>query len=232
MCLGRPGVWNRTGRGERSDEDEAGIWSSTGKPGVRRGTGRRERPRPTAGLRGRGDLVAVGTLSDLTIRPVEPGDAGVCHELRRRAFLEVFSQFMDETLTAAGAEAYSASEFSQHLTDMPTAVAVAGGEIVGFCTVRRRDEREAELLWLYVRLEHLRHGIGSRLARHAEELVQMRFPDVSRIVLVTGVPEYNQAFYEHLGYAPLGTEEVAYPAASAIMVKMGKDIPEVEAPIA
>ena len=107
---------------------------------------------------------------------------------------------------------------------MPTAVAVAGQEIVGFCTVRRRDEQEAELLWLYVRLEHLRHGVGSRLARHAEELVRTHFPDVSRIVLVTGVPAYNQAFYERLGYTARGTEVVAYPAASATMVKMGKDL--------
>jgi len=187
---------------------------------------RSEGPRQDAVLGRKGDAAAVGTLNELALRPIEPGDARVCHELRRRAFLEVFSRFMDETLTSAGAEAYSVSEFSQHLADMPTAVAVAGGEIVGFCTVRRRDEREAELLWLYVRLEHVRRGIGSRLARHAESLVRTRFPDVSRIVLVTGVPAYNQAFYERLGYAKLGTEVVAYPTASATMVKMGKDLHE------
>ena len=164
-------------------------------------------------------------LTGLTIRPADRRDARVCLEMRRSAVLEVFSRYMDERLTAAGANAYELDEFSGYLMDMPTSVAVVDGQVVGFCTVRRRDDEEAELLWLYVGLGFLRRGVGSSLARHAEEMVCSLFPGVARIVLVTGVPAYNQAFYEHLGYRELGTEEVAYPAASATMVKLGKELP-------
>lgn len=161
---------------------------------------------------------------DMIIRPAEPDDAPVCHELRRRAFLEVFSRYMDETVTAAGADAYTPAEFGRYLAEMPTSVAVAGEQVVGFCTVRRRDGDEAELLWLYVGLEARGKGVGSRLARHAEELAHLHFPGVSRIVLVTAVPDYNQAFYERLGYRRVGMEEIRYPKASAFMVKLGKEI--------
>ena len=171
-------------------------------------------------------------LAGVKIRPAEPGDAETCREMRRRAFLEVNSRYMDGVLTDAGANAYTAAEFAQHLANMPTSVAQVGGKLVGFCTVRRRDDEEAELLWLYVSLDSLRMGIGSRLAQHAEELVLSHFPDVSRIVLVTGVPDYNQAFYERLGYRKLGTEEVAYPRASAVMVKLGKDLSSAQRPAA
>ena len=176
----------------------------------------------------RADLCEVGvrgSATEFAIRSAEPEDAPACHEMRRNAFLEVFSRYMGETLTAAGAEAYTTEEFAEHLADMPTSVAVIGGEPVGFCTVRRRDDREAELLWLYVRLDHLRRGIGSKLARHAEELALSSFPGISRMVLVTGVTDYNQAFYERLGYREVGREEIQYPTASAFLVKLGKRFP-------
>ena len=162
---------------------------------------------------------------EIVIRPAGPGDAAACREMRRRAFLDVFSQHMDEELTAAGAGAYTQEEFAKHLADMPTSVALIDDEIVGFCTVRRCDDEEAELLWLYVRLDRLKQGIGSRLARRAEELARSCFPGISRIVLVTGVPDYNQAFYERLGYRRVGLEEIHYPKASAFMVKLGKELP-------
>jgi ribosomal protein S18 acetylase RimI-like enzyme len=160
----------------------------------------------------------------ISVRPVGAADAAACHEMRRRAYLNVFSRYLDEETTVAGADAYTVEEFAGYVSDMPTAIAERDGEAVGFCTVRRLDEREAELLWLYVRLDHLREGIGSLLARHAEALALERFPGISRLVLVTAVPRYNQAFYEGLGYRKVGEESVSYPTASVDVVRLGKDL--------
>jgi ribosomal protein S18 acetylase RimI-like enzyme len=77
---------------------------------------------------------------------------------------------------------------------------------------------------LYVRLDHLREGIGTVLATHAEELAMRRFPGISRLVLVTVVPQYNQSFYEGLGYRKVGEERVSYPTAAVDVVRLGKDL--------
>jgi ribosomal protein S18 acetylase RimI-like enzyme len=161
---------------------------------------------------------------ELMVRPAEPADAAACHEMRRRAYREVFSRYLDGPTTVAGADAYTVEEFAGYVGGMPTSIAEEDGEPVGFCTVRRLDEDEAELLWLYVRLDHLRRGIGSLLALHAEELAQLRFPGVARLVLVTVVPEYNQAFYEGLGYRKVGEERVSYPTASVDVVRLRKNL--------
>jgi ribosomal protein S18 acetylase RimI-like enzyme len=160
----------------------------------------------------------------IEIRPAVAADAAACHEMRRRAYSEVFSRYLDGKTAVAGANAYTVAEFTGHVSDMPTSVAVVDGEAVGFCTVRRLDEREAELLWLYVRLDHLREGIGTVLATHAEELAMRRFPGISRLVLVTVVPQYNQSFYEGLGYRKVGEERVSYPTAAVDVVRLGKDL--------
>ena len=56
------------------------------------------------------------------------------------------------------------------------------------------------------------------------DLARASFPGISRLVLVTAVPAYNQAFYERLGYTGVGEEEIAYPTATVAVVKMAKDL--------
>jgi ribosomal protein S18 acetylase RimI-like enzyme len=144
--------------------------------------------------------------------------------MRTEAFRHVFSRFLDEAATVAGTDAYAPERFRQLLSEMPTEVAVEDGIPVGFCTVRLRETGEVELLWLYVRLDRLKRGVGSLLAGRAEELAAKRYPGASKLVVVTAVPEYNQAFYERLGYAILGEEMVGFPTATVPVLKLGKEL--------
>ena len=101
---------------------------------------------------------------------------------------------------------------------------MAGSEPVGFSTIRYPEPGTAEILYVYVDLGQLGQGIGTRLVRHAEHWIRGKHPEVTSIVLDTAVPEYNQAFYEHLGYAEQGRTVCRYPTGEVAAVRLIKSV--------
>ena len=158
----------------------------------------------------------------IKIRSFETADGRFCHRLRSAAFHRIFSLELDQDAVEAGAGAYSPEDFGKLIGALDSFVAEAGSDPVGFCTIRYPDERTAEILYVYVDLTHLGEGIGSSLVAHAERWVRERHPEVISIVLDTAVPDYNQKFYERLGYSVLGPAVCRYPAGEVRAVRLVK----------
>jgi GNAT superfamily N-acetyltransferase len=160
----------------------------------------------------------------LEIRDFRPGDGAACHELRRAAFLGVFGSFLSQEAARAGAESYSASEFSQQIATITTFVALAGDAIVGFCSVRMISRTLAELLYLYVGANHRGAGVGAALVLHAEQRILDLHPELEVLFLDTAVPEYNQSFWERMGYRFLESSVCEYPTGSIPAVRLEKRV--------
>jgi GNAT superfamily N-acetyltransferase len=167
---------------------------------------------------------AAAMTQRLVIRDYSPEDGEVCHELRRAAFLGVFSKTLPQDAVRAGAESYGVSEFVDRISAMETFVASVGGVVVAFCSMRPLTTTRAELLYLYVSPHHQGTGIGSRLARYVERHVTSSHPELETLFLDTAVPEYNQAFWEHMGYQSAGTSVCDYPTGQIPAVRLEKRV--------
>jgi GNAT superfamily N-acetyltransferase len=162
--------------------------------------------------------------SAIVIRRLLKDDVGACFDMRREAFRQVFSLGLGPDAVLAGADAYDMDAFGHLLRELETFVAEAEGGPVGFCTVRVLDENTIELLYLYVRLDHHKEGIGHMLVRHAEAWVRQHHAGVSTMVLDTIVPWYNQAFWEKMGYTKLGAITCKYPERNVPGVRLAKNM--------
>lgn len=81
-----------------------------------------------------------------------------------------------------------------------------------------------EILFLYVRLDYLRKGIGAQLVRYLENWVRKQHREIERIRVDTAVPKYNQEFYEKIGYSKAGESEYQYPNGSIKAVRLVKEL--------
>ena len=160
----------------------------------------------------------------IKIRDYVPSDGVICHRLRRDAFLRVFSESLSDSATQTGADSYDVVEFAQRIGAMETFVATMEGFVIGFCTIRIDSPAHAEVLYLYIDLQHRGVGIGSRLIRHAEKKVLRLYPEISSLYLDTAIPEYNQGFWEAMGYRYVGSSTCDYPNARIPAVRLEKRI--------
>ena len=161
----------------------------------------------------------------IEIRPFNPRDAEACLRMRSDAFTRVFSEELEPEAVSAGVNAYTANDLTQMASTMPSFVARKGEEDpIGFCTVRLLDRSTAEILFLYVNLDHLKHRIGCHLLQYVEKWIAERYPEVSDVVLDTAIPLYNQRFYEKFGYSIIGLSVCTYPDAEIPAVRLSKKL--------
>jgi ribosomal protein S18 acetylase RimI-like enzyme len=163
-------------------------------------------------------------LHSIEIRPFNPSDAEACLNMRGEAFTRVFSEGLKPEMVSAGANAYDDSDFTRMAETMPSFVAWKGNYPVGFYTVRLLDRSTAEILFLYVNLDHFKQGIGCHLLQHMEKWLAERYPEVSNIVLNTAIPLYNQKFYEKFGYSVIGRSVCTYHYAEIPAVRLAKKL--------
>jgi ribosomal protein S18 acetylase RimI-like enzyme len=156
------------------------------------------------------------------MRDFRPEDGAACHRLRRDAFLGVFGSVLSQEAAQAGAESYSAFEFAERIGAMTTLVALTGNAIVGFCAVRMVSRTRGELLYLYVAEDHRGTGVGAALALHAEQRMADSYPELETLYLDTAVPDYNQLFWERMGYRFLESSVCRYPTGSIPAVRLEK----------
>ena len=165
----------------------------------------------------------------MEIRNYRSGDGAVCHELRRDAFLSIFSRSLPPDVVQTGADSYNVTEFAQRISTMKTYIALESDVVVGFCTIRILLPTRGELLYLYVGADHRGTGIGTRLAREAEQRVSSSFPELETIFLDTAVPEYNQVFWERIGYRLVGPSSCDYPTGRIPAVCLEKRVKRLDA---
>jgi ribosomal protein S18 acetylase RimI-like enzyme len=161
------------------------------------------------------------------IRDYRSEDGAACHELRRAAFLGIFRRFLPKDAFQAGAESYGFDDFAERIGAMATFVATVDESVVGFCSMQVPSPTCAELLYLYIGSVHRGAGLGSRLVRHAEQRVSKAHPNLEKFFLDTAVPEYNQSFWERVGYRQVGTSFCDYPTGRIPAVRLEKGVARV-----
>lgn len=158
------------------------------------------------------------------IRDYRPTDGAACHGLRRVAFVGTFRVSLSPEVIRAGADSYSAPEFTERISSMKTLVAVVAGVVVGFCTTRLTAPHRAEILYLYINAGYRGAGVGSQLVCQSERQVLDSNPGISLLYLDTAVPDYNQAFWECMGYQFVGSSTCDYPGAQIRAVRLEKAV--------
>jgi ribosomal protein S18 acetylase RimI-like enzyme len=158
------------------------------------------------------------------IRDYTPSDGAACHRLRRNAFLGVFSKNLAGTVAQVGADSYGVFEFAERIGAMETSVATIEGAVVGFCTIRVDSLVRAEVLYLYIDSQSRGAGIGSRLMHQAEKRVLSSHPELVSLYLDTAAPDYNQGFWERMGYRYVGPSTCDYPSGKIPAVRLEKTV--------
>jgi GNAT superfamily N-acetyltransferase len=177
--------------------------------------------------------------ASVKLRPFCPTDADICFRLRADAYVnEFYGELGAEAVMAAIAAflpqdyvnmarngAIRVAECAQPETaTAPDKAAVHAAEVAGFCVVRRLAEETGEVFLIYVRRDFQRRGIGRLLLRWAEEWLHRELPGLKEIVIDTVIPNYNQRFYERMGYAVRSREPHAFPGRTVEAVRLVKQI--------
>jgi ribosomal protein S18 acetylase RimI-like enzyme len=160
----------------------------------------------------------------MEIRDFEPADAEACFRIRAEAFIKLFYDEIGPDGVVAGINAYLPGKYIYMAETMPIFVAVDGKEQIGFIASRFVECNTIEILFLYIRLDYLRMGIGTQLVRYLENWVIKQHPEIERIIVDTAVPKYNQKFYEKIGYSKVGESECQYPDVSIKAVRLMKEL--------
>lgn len=160
----------------------------------------------------------------IIIRRFESSDAEACFRIRAEAFIKLFYDEIGPDGVVAGVNAYLPESYIQMAKTMPIFMAVDDQAQIGFIAARFIGPATIEILFLYIRLDHLRRGIGSQLIRYLENWVRKHHPQTERIIVDTAVPKYNQKFYEKFGYSKVGESECQYPEGSVKAVRLMKKL--------
>lgn len=162
--------------------------------------------------------------NSVIIRPFSIEDAEACFRIRSEAFVREFYEEIGPEAVAAGVNAFMPDDYKRMAKTRPCFVAEDNGDPVGFYTLKIINDTTAELLFLYVKLDRIKSGIGTNLARHAERWLAEKYPGITDLILDTIIPRYNQAFYERLGYSHIEERTCCYPGREVRAVRLGKKL--------
>ena len=134
-------------------------------------------------------------------RRFEPRDAEFCFKVRSAAFIQKFYGELNPKEVAAGVNAYMPHDYVLMAEQMPLFIAEDQGAPLGYFAVKRVDNSTAELLLIYIDLNHLGRGIGRACIRFIDQWLPTHWPEIRSLIVDTVIPEYNREFYQSLGFS-------------------------------
>lgn len=147
--------------------------------------------------------VATGKIMEIGIGPrirqARPDEAGALTELtmRSKAHWGYDAEFM------ADARADLEVVPDRFLPDFHVYIMETNKEVIGFCSLCPVDIRTVELTHLFIQPQHIGHGYGKRLWRHALLVAQC---EGYRRVILSSDP-FAEVFYARQGAVGIGTKE-------------------------
>ena len=138
----------------------------------------------------------------MDFRRFVPQDAEFCFKVRSAAFIQKFYGELSPEEVAAGVNAYMPHEYALMAAEMPLFIVEDQGAPLGFFAIKRKDNLTAELLLIYIDLNHLGQGIGKSCVRFMEKWLPTNWTEVRSLIVDTVIPEYNREFYQSLGFSP------------------------------
>ena len=143
-------------------------------------------------------------MVQVDFRRFERQDAEFCFKVRSAAFIQKFYGELSPKEVAAGVNAYMPDDYALLAEKIPLFIVEDKGSPLGFFAIKRKDNRVAELLLIYIDLNHLGRGIGGASIQFIEKWLPANWPEITSLIVDTVIPEYNQAFYQGVGFAPDG----------------------------
>ena len=147
----------------------------------------------------------------LQIRAFAPDDAEFCFKIRTRAYIMAFYDELGPHAVAAAVNAYMPSDYIGMADKHAFFVLEDAGTRVGFYTLRRLDQRTAEIPLIYLELDQTGRGIGSWCMQSIEAWLASHWPDVSTLIVETIIPHYNGNFYRRMGFTPVAETKCHFP---------------------
>lgn len=129
-----------------------------------------------------------------------PDDAEFCCETRRSAYNHEFTDELSEREIAAAVDAYELGDYIHMAERMPVFVVELHTERIGFITIKRLDTHTAEIPLIYITLENIGTGIGTKCIAYIEQWIRGNWPDVDTLIVDTIIPKYNSGFYKKVGF--------------------------------
>ncbi len=169
--------------------------------------------------------------AEIGIRRAVPDDAPALAKAHVDAWRAAYRGIVPDERLAKLSYARGEENFLRSMREGPeeTHAVEEAGAVVGFLTLG--PCRDADLdattvgeIWgIYLAPEHWRHGIGTRLCRHAEELLAARG---HRMIALWVFAENTRArsFYEAMGYAPDGATKQLDFGVPLEVVRYRKDL--------
>jgi GNAT superfamily N-acetyltransferase len=145
--------------------------------------------------------------------------------VRSRAFIVAFHKEIGPETVAAGVNAHMPADYVEMAGTHEFFVVEDKGSRVGFFTFKRVDRTTAEISLVYVDLDHLGKGIGSRCIGYIEVWIGSTWPEVGTLFLDTIIPKYNGGFYEKMGFEPAGEAVCRFPGCQVRAVRFEKTLP-------
>lgn len=150
-------------------------------------------------------------MSDITFRKAVPDDAEAVGSVHFRAWIETYTGLINEEYLSKLSAERSAGIF-RRTACKDLVVAVADGEIVGYCAYSASRDADAEncgeIQGIYVLNAYQRMGIGGELLKLTQDALRANgYTSMSLWVLDSNVNAI--AFYERSGLKFDGTEKTA-----------------------
>ena len=165
-----------------------------------------------------------GLADRLHIRYFEAPDAEICFKIRSDAFIQKFYAEIGARATSAGVNAFMPNDYVRMAQKMPFFVAEDAGGIIGFFIIKRQDTVVAEIVLIYIDINHLGKNIGRAFIAYIEQWVKDNWPEVARLVVETIIPEYNSGFYRNAGFLPSGNAVCHFPTMDVPALRLVKKL--------
>jgi GNAT superfamily N-acetyltransferase len=169
----------------------------------------------------------MGSGSAINFRRFKPKDAAFCFRIRSHAFVQEFNGELNPEAVTAGVNAYLPDDYIQMAEQVPFFIVEQDGVPLGFFVVRQMNNSTAELLLIYIDLNHLGFGIGKSSIQFIEKWLSANWPEIHTLIVDTVIPEYNSGFYRKLGFIPIKETLCDFSGLKVNALRMGKKISHV-----
>ena len=141
----------------------------------------------------------------MKFRSFQPDDAVFCFRLRSQAFIQKFYGELTDEEVAAAVNAYMPDDYIRMACENPIFIVEKDDTPIAFFSLKRIDERTAQLPLIYIDLDCLGAGIGSACVGYMQEWLLDKWPEVDNLIVDTVIPKYNSGFYKKAGFEEVET---------------------------
>jgi len=160
----------------------------------------------------------------MIIRPFEPEDAAFCFKIRAEAYIITFRDELAPDIIAECINAYMPADYIRMSEDQPFFIGVEENQRIAFFTLKKLNKITAELPLIFVKLTHLKRGIGKRCIRFIEGWLGEHWPEVETLIVETIIPKYNDEFYKRVGFIQEGESDCLFPHQDVKALRLVKKL--------